>query len=74
MPGGSEFYDLSSHQLLLCAVVQLHGIVGQGAEFLCLLPGGKLVFGKYLGVAAGVEDGLYHKVAFVHSMPLFSSR
>ena len=49
-------------------------VVGQGAEFLCLLPGGKIVFGKYLGAAAGVEDGLYHKVAFVHSMPLFSSR
>ena len=71
--GRSEHHDLGSHQLLLCAVVQLHGVVGQGAEFLGLLPGGKIVLGKYLGAAAGVEDGLYHKVAFVHSMPLFFS-
>ena len=73
-PGGSERHDLGGHQLLLCAVVQLHGVVGQGTEFFSLLPGGKIVLGKYLGAAAGVENGLYHKVAFVHSMPLFSSR
>ena len=70
-PGGSERHDLSGHQLLLCTVVQLHGVVGQGAEFLSLLPGDKIVLGKYLGTAAGVEDGLYHKVAFVQSVPLF---
>lgn len=69
--GGAEFYDHGGHQLLLCAVVQLHGVVGQGAEFIGFLPGGKIVFGKYIGIAAGVEDGLYHKVVFVHSMPLF---
>ena len=73
-PDESERHDLSGHQLLLCTVVQIHGVVGQGAEFLSLLPGDKIVLGKYLGTAAGVEDGPYHKVAFVHGMPLFSSR
>ena len=68
VPGRSERHDLGGHQLLLCAVVQLHGVVGQGTEFLSLLPGGKIVLGKYLGAAAGVGDGLYHKVDFVQTL------